>query len=243
MRIAEMRNSGARIGTLAFGWAPALAEANGIQFLETPAGTAWKVARSPEGTPVVSELHPFVAEGDALTRHEGALLEIEVAVTLRRDLPVRTGEAYTRAEILDAVGEFRVGAELVRSVFLENGKVSFPLFVADRMGNDGYLLGPLFDRDHLDDIQRGRLKLELEGVPLFDADAKHGNGDCLGWLVDFANLDARLVDPLAVGACVTTGSLCGAVAIPGPGHVEVGFGNGFAFGFDLVEPTGNRVGR
>ncbi|GLK82849.1 2-keto-4-pentenoate hydratase [Ancylobacter defluvii] len=218
-RIAKLRASGERVATASFGWEPTLQEANDAQHLHRGPCNAWKVAKSPEGNTVVSRLIPLVGEGMPLVWRPGTMLEIEIAVTLDRDLPIRTGPPYTRADVLAAVGRCRLGAELVRSVFQENGKVSFSLFVADGMGNDGYLLGPSFPKEELDALQTSPLAIEMDGKVVFDAVARHSNGDCLGWLVEFANSDDRSPGALVVGTLVTTGSLCGTIALPSPGRV------------------------
>lgn len=223
-RIAELRRSGERVATAAFGWEPTLRQANEIQHFGQGSSTAWKVAKSPEGVTVVSRLIPLVAEGTPLVWRPGTMLEIEIAVTLGQDMPIRPGQPYTRADVLEAVGSCHLGAELVRSVFQENGKVSFPLFVADGMGNVGYLVGPSFSKDDIERLQTSHLAIDLDGQSLFDAVGRHSNADCLGWLVEFANAADRSPDALLAGTLVTTGSLCGAIALTSAGTVTARLG-------------------
>jgi 2-keto-4-pentenoate hydratase len=235
-KIDDLRESGERLPTASFGVLPDISEAEAIQKSVPLSGKvtdAWKVAKSPTGTPVVSRLHPFVEDGDSpLVWRPGTSLEIEVAVQLAHGLP--PGWEYHRNDILGSVGQFFLGAELVRSVALEGGKVSFPLFLADRMGNDGYFRGPVFSADSLDHVQTSDLTIELGNETIFHSKAKHNNGDCLGWLVDFANLRSRDEDSLRRGSIITTGSLCGAIELTKPGLVRVTVAPEISFEFSIL---------
>ena len=235
--IDAFRSSGRRAPTSDFDIPPDLATADFIQRSAALSGNiadAWKVAKSPTGVPVASRLHPFISipSSGTLLWRPGTLLEIEVAVRLNQDLP--PGPRYDRADIVNASEAFFLGAELVRSVALENGKVSFPLFLADRMGNDGYCLGPAFPSARLNQIQSADLIIQLDIDTLFQGEAKHANGDCLGWLVEFANLSIRDTQSLQRGAVVTTGSLCGAIALPSPGQVQVTVAKDIVFSFPVL---------
>ncbi len=237
--IDAFRSSGTRAPTSDFDMPPDLATADAIQCSTTLSGdiaNAWKVAKSPTGVPVVSRLHPFIssASGQTLSWRPGTLLQIEVAMRLKEDLP--PGRRYNRADILNATDALFLGAELVRSVALENGKVSFPLFLADRMGNDGYCLGPEFPIGQLAQVQSADLTILHDSDTLFQGKARHANGDCLGWLVEFANLAER--DPLSLrrGVVVTTGSLCGAIALPSPGQTQVTIATDIVFRFPILSP-------
>ncbi|TCV67426.1 2-keto-4-pentenoate hydratase [Neorhizobium sp. S3-V5DH] len=237
--IDAFRSSGTRAHTSEFDIPPDLATADAIQRSATLSGSianAWKVAKSPTGIPVISRLHPFVSSAaeQALSWRPGMLLEIEIAVRLKQDLP--PGPQYDRDDIVNASDAVFVGAELVRSVALENGKVSFPLFLADRMGNDGYHLGPAFSVSRLDQMQTGDLTILHGSHTLFAGRAKHANGDCLGWLIDFANLSTRDPQSLQGGAVVTTGSLCGAIALPSEGQIQVTVAPDITFRFSVLLP-------
>lgn len=236
--IDAFRSAGTRAPTSDFDIPPDLATAESIQRTAALSGDvsdAWKVAKSPTGVPVVSRLHPFIASSSSgsLLWRTGTLLEIEVAMRLKQDLP--PGPQYDRVDIVNASNEFFVGAELVRSVALENGKASFPLFLADRMGNDGYCLGPAFPAGLLDQVQFADLKIQLESDTLFQGKARHANGDCLGWLVEFASLSTRDPHSLKSGTVVKTGSLCGATEVPKPGRVTVSVAPHISFQFPILD--------
>lgn len=237
--IDAFRSSGRRAPTSDFDILPDLATADIIQRSAALSGdiaNAWKVAKSPTGIPVISRLHPLVSSAgeQALSWRPGMLLEIEIAVRLKQDVP--PGPQYDRDDIVNASDAMFVGAELVRSVALENGKVSFPLFLADRMGNDGYCLGPAFPVSRLHEVQSADLTILHGSDTLFEGKAKHANGDCLGWLVEFANLATRDPHSLQSGAVVTTGSLCGAIALPSPSQIQVTVATDIVFRFPVLSP-------
>lgn len=105
---------------------------------------AWKVTVSPQGQAVTAPLYPYAkaVSGADIPWYPGLKFETEIAVRLGGDLPVRSGIPYSRAEVVEAISAVYLGAELLVSAVKESGSVSFLLFVADRLGNSGYVLGP-----------------------------------------------------------------------------------------------------
>lgn len=224
--LQQLRAGGSRAATESFGDLPSYEEAlavSGRVQLDGPVADAFKVARSPEGFALAARLHPFVApgEGNNLVFHEGTLIEVEIAVQLAQDIPVREDGSYDRPDILALVEKAFLGIELVRSAVLEGGKVCFPLFLADRLGNDGYLLGPEVPMSLIDSVNGTHLTIDHGATRIWDAPAQHANGDVIGWLVDYANRKDRPADSLKKGALVTTGSLCGGIPLSAPGPVKV----------------------
>jgi 2-keto-4-pentenoate hydratase len=184
---------------------------------------AWKVAVSPDGQPVTAPLNPFVeaSSGATIAWRPGMKFEAEVAVRLGRDLPVRIDGSYTRADIADAISEVHLGAELLASSVVESGKVSFLLFLADRLGNRGYVLGPVVPTAVVDTITNTPLSVTFNGQSIFDGPAQHPKGDVLVWLQDYANDRLRPHTSLKGGALITTGTLCGAIELTSPGTIEI----------------------
>lgn len=119
-----------------------LAAADGIS------SNAWKVTVSPQGQAVTAPLHPYAeaVSGADIPWYPGLKFETEIAVRLGSDLPVRTGAPYSRTEVVEAISAVHLGAELLVSAVRESGSVSFLLFVADRLGNSGYVLGPKLEK-------------------------------------------------------------------------------------------------
>ncbi|SES45710.1 hypothetical protein SAMN03159406_04699 [Rhizobium sp. NFR03] len=152
-------------------------------------------------------------------------IEVEIAVELSQDLPVRKDTSYERADIEAAISNAYLGAELVWSGISEGGSISFPAFMADRLGNLGYVRGPALPLAVLQPGSSTSLKLWLNGQIAFDAAGQHPTKDPLTWLWDYANNHSRPSTALRAGSIITTGSLCGAIEVAGPGDVSVQLGN------------------
>lgn len=162
----------------------------------------WKVAKSPDGRPVVAPLHPYLDEpSDATVAwRKGMKIEVEIAVRLDEDIPVRTDRAYGRADIEAVVSDVYLGAELVWSGIAEGGSVSFLAFVADRLGNAGYVRGPALPLAVLQPGSNIPLKLWLNNQVAFDNAAQHPTKDVLTWLWEYANDRSRPAWSLRAGA-------------------------------------------
>lgn len=188
---------------------------------------AWKVAKSPSGDPVAAPLHPYLDNlpRAVLSWRRGMKIEVEIAVELSQDLPVRKDTSYERADIEAAISNAYLGAELVWSGISEGGSISFPAFMADRLGNLGYVRGPALPLAVLQPGSSTSLKLWLNGQIAFDAAGQHPTKDPLTWLWDYANNHSRPSTALRAGSIITTGSLCGAIEVAGPGDVSVQLGN------------------
>ena len=118
----------------------------------------------------------------------------------------------------------------------ESGSISFPLFLADRLGNSGYVLGPKVDKSVVDTAGGTPLKVTHAGRTIYDGPAQHPKGDVLTWLVDYANDGARPEASLKAGALITTGTLSGAVELTGPGEIDILFGDiGLGFSVSKVD--------
>ena len=197
---------------------------------------AWKVAKSPNGNPVAAPLHPYLDNPpDAVFAwRRGMKIEVEIAVKLRQDLPVRTDKLFERADIEAAISNAYLGAELIWSGITEGGNVSFLAFMADRLGNFGYVRGPALSLATTLQLNwQLPLKLQLNTQIVFDAAAGHPTKDPLTWLCDYANDRSRSDAALRAGSIITTGSLCGAIELSGPGDVSVQLGNDAAMHFAL----------
>lgn len=235
-----LRRAGSQIPTAELVLVPvALQDAINVQSrlskLEGADLDAWKVAKSLGGDPVAAPLHPFLNNvPDAmLSWRRGMKLKVEIAVELGEALPVRTDTSYERVDIEAAISNAYLGAELVWSGISEGGAISFPAFMADRLGNVGYVLGPALPLAILRPDSSTSLKLRLNDQIAFDAAGQHPTKDPLTWLWDYANNHSRPATTLREGSIITTGSLCGAIEVPGPGKVSVQLGNDAAMRFAL----------
>ncbi|MBB3387558.1 2-keto-4-pentenoate hydratase [Rhizobium sp. BK275] len=194
---------------------------------EAVASNAWKVTASPEGQPVTAPLHPYAeaVSGATIPWYPGMKFEAEIAVRFGKDLPYRKGAPYSRAEVLDAISTAYLGAELLVTAVKESGAVSFLLFLADRLGNSGYVLGPTIAKSFIDTAASTPVKVTHGSKVIYDGLAKHPKGDVLFWLLDYVNDPLRPEDSLKSGALVTTGTLSGAVELTEPGEIDIHFGD------------------
>jgi len=210
---------------------------NHLSKLEEADANAWKVAKSPVGDPVAAPLHPYLDNpSDAgIAWRRGMKIEVEIAVELCQDLPFRTDRTYERADIEAAISNAYLGAEMVWSGISEGGTISFPAFLADRLGNMGYVRGPALPLAVLQPGTNIPLKLRLNGQVAFDAAGHHPTKDPLTWLCDYANNRSRPATTLRAGSIITTGSLCSAIEVPGPGDVSIKLGEHAVLNFELSE--------
>ncbi|MDC7746398.1 fumarylacetoacetate hydrolase family protein [Rhizobium binxianense] len=188
---------------------------------------AWKVTVSPQGQAVIAPLHPYAeaVSGADIPWYPGLKFETEIAVRLGKDLPIRVGGPYSRAEVVEAISAVYLGAELLVSAVKESGSVSFLLFLADRLGNSGYVLGPRLDNSVVDSAGGTPLKVTHAGRTIYDGPAQHPKRDVLTWLVDYANDGLRPDTSLKAGALITTGTLSGAIELAEPGMIDILFGD------------------
>ncbi|ANK89358.1 MULTISPECIES: fumarylacetoacetate hydrolase family protein [unclassified Rhizobium] len=200
---------------------------NFLAAAENISSNAWKVTVSPEGQAVTGPLHPYAeaASGANIPWFPGMKFETEIAVRLGKDLPIRTGAPYSRAEVVEAISAVHLGAELLVSAVRESGSISFLLFTSDRLGNSGYVLGPKLDKSVVDTAGGMPLKVTHAGRTIYDGPAQHPKGDVLTWLVDYANDGLRPETSLKAGALITTGTLSGAVVLTEPGETDILFGD------------------
>lgn len=205
-----------------------IAEAFAVQAItmaDAPAAPlGYKVARSPEGAAVTGRLLPLHLGGDAtFPWRAGVAIEAEIAVRLATALPPRAG-GYTRDEVKKAVGSVHLGLEVLDSRLVEGSRSPYLLFLSDRLGNAGYLLGPEVPAALVDDVAGTPLEITLGDEIIFADAAKHPAGDVVAWLVDWANREDRPASSLGAGEIITTGSLCGAVPLAKAGLLTIKLG-------------------
>lgn len=183
----------------------------------------WKVGIAEDGTPIAGLMPgPWLAPGAVYEGATGAEIRIEIELGLRlsRDVPLRPGQPYSRAELLTCCDKAFLGIEIVESRLANwAGHVAMPLWLTDAMGHGGYIVGPDLDMKVLDDLAGLGCFISLDGVTIYDQPAVHGNGDPMTPFLAWANRKEEGLGPLRAGQLVTTGSLCGGVLSPGKGEV------------------------
>ena len=153
-----------------------------------------------------------------------ARIEPEVAFVVAHDLPKRA-EAYTEAEIRNAIAEPRLVLELLGTRYADPDAASWPEMMADFVQNQGLFIGP---------VVPGGLAAVLESFPVTIRTpagvhsthaGRHGDGHPLRPLYWIANFLAARDEGLRAGQVVTTGSYAGAIEVPIGVPLTVTFGN------------------
>ncbi len=188
----------------------------------------WKVAIGPGGIALAApmlELHDAQAS-DTIGCRVPALkaIEVEFGFRLGHDLPVRTGTPYSREDVLGCIAAIHLGVELISFRLREEAKVDPLLFLADRLGNGGYVIGPQIARAAFETaIGEGarQLRIAVDGAQRYAAGPAHPSGDPLAPLVGYANAQNDVLGGLRAGQIVTTGSLCGVIAAVPPCRLEI----------------------
>jgi 2-keto-4-pentenoate hydratase len=201
-----------------------LEEAMAVQgaFVEASDKTVggWKLAIRPDGAAVGAPMVDCYQVGDdniASFSGKGIEgIEVEICFTLASDIPAATTTPLERADILKHIDRVHLGVELLGYRLAEKNQVPFPLFLADRLANQGFVLGPEIDAAIVDTFANNagylpHLTVTEGESALFDAAVKHPNIDPLAPLVAFANAPLNTGGLLKRGQVVTTGSLCGAI--------------------------------
>ncbi len=186
------------------------------------AEAGWKVAIAEDGTPVAGLMPgPWLAPGDVYDGAIGAELRVEIEIALRvaKDVPMRPNQPYSRAELLAHCDKAYLGIEIVESRLANWQGVPFALWLADALGHGGYYLGQELDMKVLDEVAGLTCFISLNGVTIYDQPAVHANGDPVAPFLAWANRKDELMGGLRAGQIVTTGSLCGGVLSPGKGEI------------------------
>ncbi|WP_159946307.1 fumarylacetoacetate hydrolase family protein [Rhizobium sp. 18065] len=238
---AQFAAAGARIPAAEFSVPPDVSDAMAVQAIFSATLPAepigYKVARSPDGVAVVGRLWPLALADDAVVTElpwrEGVKIEVEIAVTLASALPPRA-DGYSEAEIMAAIGSVHLGIEVLDSRIAEGGKAPYLLFLADRLGNAGYALGPTVPKSLLALNGEKQLVVRLGDTTIYAADARHPTGNVMDWLTGWASKSDRPAGSLSAGEIITTGSLCGAPVAEQPGLLTVELEGGHAMSIRLT---------
>jgi 2-keto-4-pentenoate hydratase len=179
----------------------------------------WKVGIRPDGTPMTAPIyaHLMKASGATWLRPPAGqlIVEIELALRLSADLPVRT-KPYTRAEIANAVGEVLIGVELIHSRYAGDDPPPFPAFLADNLGNAGYVLGDALRNFRTLDLAQLRCTMTLDGKPAHDKVGGHPQDDPYAPVIACLAQGMMGLDGFRAGQILTTGSLITPLRPAGP---------------------------
>lgn len=226
-----------------------LGEAMAVQraFVESRAEpvAGWKLAIRADGEAIGAPMFDCVRidEANAASFPHGGTegIEVEICFTLSADIPAAAAGPMTRADLIGFIDKVHLGAELLRYRLVEKNQVPFPLFLADRLANHGFVIGPEVDKDIVDVFAGNgenlpQLTVTEGSVSLFDAGVKHPSGDPLAPLVAFANAAFNTGGMLKAGNVVTTGSLCGAIPSTLAGETNIALKSAGAFTLSGPKP-------
>ena len=184
---------------------------------------AWKVAVR-EGVALGAPIFRHLLYGSgcrwALPKDGPVRIEAEIAFRLGRDLPPRE-RPYGREEVLAAVDAVLAGIELVETRIVAFEAAPFAGFLADNMANGGYVAGSAVTDWRALDLASRRCRVLVDGATVHDRIGGHPLQDPVIPLAAYAGKPMDRLGGLRAGQIVTTGSLCGIVAVEKPAEVRV----------------------
>lgn len=218
-QLSDADGKGVRLSSATLAEPRTLAEAFAVQ-RETLAMNGWltagyKVAIRPDGSsvhaPMAHITHASESGTAGFERPVLDALEVEICFVIDKDLAPPGDRPYSREAILDHVGGIYSGIEFLGHRLDDGNRSPALLFLADRLGNAGFVVGEELPATVTVPGQDFPLVITINGDTVFSGPGKHPNADPVAPLLAFAN---TLTEPVPKGRIITTGSLCGAIAIP-----------------------------
>lgn len=134
-------------------------------------------------------------------------IEAELAIRLGRDLPHRSGQPYSRAELLAACSEVFTGIELVGTRFADPQNLGFFTRLADNFANTAYAVSAGTADFAALDLPNLRCTLSRDEKVVSDRNGGHQAGDPLIPALAFVNTQGDRLGGLKAGQFITTGTL------------------------------------
>ena len=211
--LVKAHNSCSTIDTATTKLPGSLAEAMGVQAATVAAlgirVAGWKVGITGDGVPMAAPMLADTIHGSGgmwpLTSAGAAIAEVEIAIRLKHDLPVRPGKPWLRSEIEAACGDVTIGIEIICSRLSAGMASPFPLWLADRLGNAGYVTGDGMPYSNVQNLAALRCRLWVDGRLVHDKVGGHPQNDPLAPVLAVCNGD--LHPGFKAGDIITTGSL------------------------------------
>lgn len=152
-------------------------------------------------------------------------VESEFAFRFCRDLPARDA-AYSRAEVLDAVGTLCPSIEIVSCRYAGGFRgIGALRLISDMTANLAWTHGPETSDWRGRDLTTHRVRLRRNGAVVAEGAGAHVLGDPLNVLEWTANHLSRLGDGIAAGEVVTTGTCTGVTPVAAGETLVADFGN------------------
>jgi 2-keto-4-pentenoate hydratase len=180
---------------------------------------AWKVQPMPEtGVPFASPIlaRTVLADGALLRAADFPSLgiEVEVAVTLGRDLPLKP-EGYTAADLPSAIGSFHIALELLASRFIDRSAVPKLTGIADLQHSGAIVLGAPVSFETLPEFGNQTMSLNMDDVSVAETSGNATTANMMAALAWLANHAAARGLQLKAGDIVITGARLGPVPLDG----------------------------
>ena len=197
----------------------------------------WKLGFAPDGRavagPLFAELvRPSPARFTLPSR--GFIVEIELAFRLGRDLPQK---AWSREDVLDAADEVLIGVELVRGRRGEPPGVPYFAFLADNIGNAGYVTGSSTRDFRRLDLKALPVRFAIDDAVVEDKRGGHPQGDPAEPLRAYASDPNDRLGGLRKGQVVTTGSLTKPLRVDRPARIAASIDGVGEVRLELVAAT------
>ena len=197
---------------------------------------AWKVQPMPQtGLPFAAPIlaRTIFADGADLriADYPSLGIEVEVAVTLNRDLPLRSQD-YTADDLQAAIGSVHLAFEVLASRFIDRSKVPLLAGIADLQHSGAVVLGAAVAPVPLPEFGTQAIELSVDGTVVASTPGNAPTSNMLTALAWLANHAASRGLPLKTGDVIITGSRIGPLPVtgkklvasaPGLGTVSVNF--------------------
>ncbi len=225
-QLSDADNQGIRLTSASLAEPATPTEAFAVQ-CETLALNNWltggyKVAIRPDGSSVSAPMAHITHASESGTagfeRPAVDALEVEICFVLGKDLAAPGDTPYTRETLLAHVATISSGVEFLGHRLDDGSKSPALLFLADRLGNAGYILGEELPAKVIEPGQAYPLTITVNGDTVFTGPGKHPNDDPVAGFLVFAN---ALTETVAKGRIITTGSLCGALPLPARAAIAI----------------------
>lgn len=191
---------------------------------------AWKVQPMPAtGAPFAAPIlaRTVFADGAKLRTADFPSLgiEVEVAVTLNRDLPQRS-QSYSAEDLRSAIGSFHLALEVLASRFIDRQQVAQLAGIADLQHSGAIVLGAAITAQPLPEFGTQTAELTIDGITVGKTGGNAATSNMLAALAWLANHAAARGLPLKSGNVVITGSRIGPLPVTGRQVVALAHGLG-----------------
>lgn len=185
----------------------------------------WKVGIHTDGVALAAPIFesdlagdskPFMLGGDM----SAVKVEVELALLLDEDLPLRPGNPYSREDIFAATAEMFCGIELVANRFVAGADIPFSMRLADNFSHGAYSVGSGNTDFSGTDPAALRCIARRDGAVVADLSGGHPLGDPLLPVLAWANAQCDELGGLCAGQFITTGTLIEPFTLDNAAEIE-----------------------